>query len=221
MWPRSDASLGPGNDLTSSRRSKNTGLSGFVSFMKRKDAEAALREFDGLDWGGSTLRVGWSKAVPIAPRAVYTAPRARSRDRVRSRSRSRSPSPYRRHPRSSRSPRRSYRRSRSRSYSSGGSRSPSRRRSHRGRSDSPYGRPRRREDDDEAEMVTDTFIRTVAAEVRGHDVKYEANLKERERGNPKYGFLNNKHVSCHLVLVGKKVVDGSPSIGGTRSIEVL
>lgn len=44
-------------------------------------------------------------------------------------------------------------------------------------------------------MITDMFIRTVAAEVRGHDAKYEASLKERERNNPKYGFLLNKHVS--------------------------
>ncbi|KAG6903083.1 hypothetical protein C0995_006270 [Termitomyces sp. Mi166 len=52
MWPRTDGSAGPGADMTASRRTKNTGLSGFVSFMKRKDAERALREFDGFDWGG-------------------------------------------------------------------------------------------------------------------------------------------------------------------------
>ncbi|KAG6885975.1 hypothetical protein C0993_006902 [Termitomyces sp. T159_Od127] len=57
MWPRTDGSAGPGADMTASRRTKNTGLSGFVSFMKRKDAERALREFDGFDWGGSILRV--------------------------------------------------------------------------------------------------------------------------------------------------------------------
>jgi U2-associated protein SR140 len=44
-------------------------------------------------------------------------------------------------------------------------------------------------------LVTDMFIRTVAAEVRGHDAKYEAGLKEREKHNPKFGFLINKHVS--------------------------
>ena len=71
MWPRSDASSGPGGDMTAARRSKNTGLSGFVSFMKRKHAEEALREFDGFDWGGSILRVGWSKAVPVAAKALY------------------------------------------------------------------------------------------------------------------------------------------------------
>ncbi|KAG5638878.1 hypothetical protein H0H81_009181 [Sphagnurus paluster] len=70
MWPRTDASIGPGADMTASRRTKSTGLSGFVSFMKRKDAERALREFDGLDWGGSVLRVGWSKAVPVAAKPI-------------------------------------------------------------------------------------------------------------------------------------------------------
>jgi hypothetical protein len=71
MWPRGDVTSGPGGDMTASRRTKNAGLSGFVSFMKRKDAEAALRELDGFDWGGSILRVGWSKAVPVAAKPLY------------------------------------------------------------------------------------------------------------------------------------------------------
>jgi U2-associated protein SR140 len=70
MWPRGDAAQVPGGDPT--RKAKPSGLSGFVSFMKRKDAEAALREFDGFDWGGSILRVGWSKAVPIGSKALYS-----------------------------------------------------------------------------------------------------------------------------------------------------
>ncbi|EAU91487.2 SR140 protein [Coprinopsis cinerea okayama7 len=56
MWPRGDASSGPGADMTSTRKAKSAGLSGFVSYMKRRDAEEALREFDGFDWGGSILR---------------------------------------------------------------------------------------------------------------------------------------------------------------------
>ncbi|KAG9316395.1 hypothetical protein JVU11DRAFT_2428 [Chiua virens] len=83
MWPRGDGSSGPGSDMTTSRRNRNAGLSGFVSFMKRKDAEIALRELDGFDWGGSVLRVGWSKAVPMAAKALYVTTRQ---------SRSRSPS---------------------------------------------------------------------------------------------------------------------------------
>ncbi|KIM45267.1 hypothetical protein M413DRAFT_66140 [Hebeloma cylindrosporum] len=76
MWPRSDATIGPGADMTASRKSKNTGLNGFVSFMTRRDAEDALREFDGYDWGGSVLRVGWSKAVPIAAKPLYAGAEA-------------------------------------------------------------------------------------------------------------------------------------------------
>lgn len=71
MWPRGDGTSGVGADITSSRKSKSAGLSGFVQYMKRKDAEACVREMDGFDWGGSILRVGWSKAVPLAPRAMY------------------------------------------------------------------------------------------------------------------------------------------------------
>lgn len=70
MWPRGDVVAGPGGDMTASR-GKKAGLSGFVSFMKRKDAEKAVHDIDGFDWGGSILRVGWSKAVPLAPKATY------------------------------------------------------------------------------------------------------------------------------------------------------
>lgn len=73
MWPRGDASLGPGADMTGARRTKNAGLSGFVAYMTRRDAERALRELDGFDWGGSVLRVGWSKAVPVAAKPMYGA----------------------------------------------------------------------------------------------------------------------------------------------------
>ena len=72
MWPRTDIAPGPTPDATGSRRGKGTGLNGFVSFMNRPDAEDALREFDGFDWGGSVLRVGWSKAVPVAAKALYS-----------------------------------------------------------------------------------------------------------------------------------------------------
>ncbi|KAI0630343.1 hypothetical protein C8Q77DRAFT_1137614 [Trametes polyzona] len=209
MWPRSDATIGPGSDMTATRRNKNSGLSGFVSFMKRRDAETALREFDGYDWGGSILRVGWSKAVPVAPKPMYVSKKTLSRspsrsrspirkDRDRRRSRSRSPSYDRDRDYGRSRDHRSSRRSRSRSYTPSGSRSPRHRRSRR-YSDSRSYSPRRRRsrtpppqvlEDDE---VTDAFIRTVAAEVRGHDAEYEQTLREREKSNPKYAFLNRDH----------------------------
>ncbi|WWD06619.1 hypothetical protein V865_004712 [Kwoniella europaea PYCC6329] len=70
MWPRGDEDTSVGASMTITRRSK-PGLSGFVSYMKRKDAERAVREYDGLDWGGSVLRVGWSKPVPMPLRPIY------------------------------------------------------------------------------------------------------------------------------------------------------
>lgn len=63
-----DSSIGA--TISSARRNK-AGLQGFVSYMKRKDAEKAVNELDGLDWGGSVLRVGWSKPVPMPQRALY------------------------------------------------------------------------------------------------------------------------------------------------------
>ncbi|KAG7098780.1 hypothetical protein E1B28_000687 [Marasmius oreades] len=189
MWPRNDASTGPGADMTTSRRSKNSGLSGFVSFMTRKDAEEALREFDGFDWGGSVLRVGWSKAVPIAAKPMFTS--SASRTRHRSRSRSISPARAYQGTRSthSREHHGSYR-SRSRSRDSR-SRSPKRYR--RSRSRSPKRHRRSDSSDREEETITDTFIRAVAAEVKGHDSKYEGNLRKREANNSKYGFLRKEH----------------------------
>lgn len=212
MWPRGDVVAGPGGDMTASRRNRNSGLSGFVSFMKRKDAEAALREVDGLDWGGSILRVGWSKAVPMAAKALYVPSRAsRSRSRSRGherRGRSKSHSPRRQSRSRSTGRYRSSRRSRSRSLND--SRSPRRRRRSYSRSRydsrSPYRRspsPSRRHDsEDEAAAVTDTFIRAVAAEVKGHGSEYEDNLREWERNNPRYSFMTQRKHRRHAFYKG-------------------
>ncbi len=102
----------------------------------------------------------------------YDRDRDRRRDR-RSRSRSYSP---RRGSRYSRSPRRAYGRYSKRSTSPRDPRSP------RGHAT----------DDDE---VTEIFIRTVVAEVKGHGQKYEESLKEMEKENPRYSFLTNPKVS--------------------------
>jgi len=121
-----------------------------------------------------------SRSPSPLPERRRSRSRSRSWDRDRDhrrnkRSRSRSYSP-RRGSRYSRSPRRSYHR-----YSR--------------RSPSPRGRysPRGHATDDEE--VTDTFIRTVVAEVKGHGEKYEESLKEMEKDNPRYSFLTDPHVS--------------------------
>lgn len=69
MYPREHrpADLGPGARYN---------LVGFVSYMRREDAEYAIREADGATWGGPgsngpVLRTGWGKAVAIPPRARF------------------------------------------------------------------------------------------------------------------------------------------------------
>ncbi|VDB87336.1 unnamed protein product [Peniophora sp. CBMAI 1063] len=188
MWPRTDGTQGPGADLTSSRRAKGAGLSGFVSFMKRKGAEKALQDFDGCEWEGSVLRVGWSKAVPVAPYAKYSLERAPGSSHIGGpgRSPSHSPSPPRRSSRRSRSPPHRAR-GHSRSRSPRGYRSDSRSR-HDRRDRSPLT------DDDETSAG---YIRTVASEVRGHGDKYEESLREREKTNSRYGFLTDSRHRKH------------------------
>ena len=55
----------------SDERRGQAGLTGFVSFMKRQDAQKAVNELDGIHWGGNLLRVGWSKSVPMPAKALY------------------------------------------------------------------------------------------------------------------------------------------------------
>ncbi|KAF8320853.1 hypothetical protein DL93DRAFT_2073611 [Clavulina sp. PMI_390] len=208
MWPRGDASTGVGADITSTRRSKSAGLSGFVQYMKRKDAESCVREMDGFDWGGSVLRVGWSKAVPLAPRALYVRERSKSpgrevRHRKRSRSYSRSPRhdsrrdndrarDHDRHPRDRDRDRRRWSSSRSRSpdhhrNKHRHSRSPSR---SRRRSDSrDRDRGGRQSPTRELDSPTREFIRSVADDCHNHGKEYEAQLREREKDNRKYAFM--------------------------------
>jgi hypothetical protein len=52
------------------RRGQN-GFTGFVLFMKRKDAEKAVQELEGINWGGTVLKLGWSRPMPLPPRAAY------------------------------------------------------------------------------------------------------------------------------------------------------
>jgi U2-associated protein SR140 len=39
--------------------------------MKRPHAEKAVNELDGLNWGGSVIRVAFGNAVKVPTRAIY------------------------------------------------------------------------------------------------------------------------------------------------------
>jgi U2-associated protein SR140 len=143
-----------------------------------------------------------SRSPSPAPERRRSRSRSRSRDRDRrhnKRSRSRSYSP-RRGSRYSRSPRRSYNRYKERS------RSPRDRHSPRG-----HGT-----DDEE---VTDTYIRTVVAEVKGHGQKYEESLKEMEKDNPRYSFLTDRRVSSSHTPYGH--VSADYQTGSTESTDFI
>lgn len=52
IWPRGDRPAGPGN-------------TGFVAFMKREDAEVAMREMGGITFHGNVLSINFGDPVPL------------------------------------------------------------------------------------------------------------------------------------------------------------
>ncbi|KDN36510.1 hypothetical protein K437DRAFT_241154 [Tilletiaria anomala UBC 951] len=180
MWPRGDEALGggAGAGITSLRKDRLAGLTGFVAYMQREDAEYALKETDGITWGGAFIKTGWGKAMPLPTRASYTLPLSgRSGRRGRKRSRSCSPDPR-------------FTRSRSRSAE------PRRNRSSRprGRSTSPRAEVRKRIDP-ESEQAR--FISAVAERVLQLGHKFEQMIYEKEKDNPRFDFLRNQKLLEH------------------------
>ncbi|GAA5935501.1 uncharacterized protein JCM15063_001056 [Sporobolomyces koalae] len=187
MWPRLDS-----GQINHNAHMQGRKLGGFVAFLRRPDAEKAVKEMDGAEWGDSVIRVGWGKAVPIASRALYEPERgayssshrssrrrhSRSPSPSRSRDRSRSPTDPHEFLRSKRS-RRSYSRSRSRS-----------------RSTSPPPR-RKREWPDLEPGVDEKFLVTVADKVRDHGRGFEGVLREKEKNNKKFAFLQDQQLPSY------------------------
>lgn len=179
-------------DEAFSQASTRRGLTGFVSYMERKDAERAVKELDGSEWMGNSIRVGWSKPVAKPLKALFGESffhiyhrkkkgkkekslnsnvdiTSDSHKRRRSRSRSRGRSP----------PRKKSHRARSYSYSSSSSYS---------RSPSPE-RTCKQKWLDSIPEEHGRFIKTVANRVKEHGKGFEDVLMEKERENPKFAFL--------------------------------
>ncbi|KAK4703899.1 hypothetical protein P7C70_g2310, partial [Phenoliferia sp. Uapishka_3] len=187
MWPRLDGPPIPGG-----RRI----LGGFVAYLRRVDAVAASKELDGFEWGGAVLRTGWGKSVPLPSRPIYGTSHSLSRfkfkrspfffrsspltvteiEGVSSTSINRPPSSRQRQQRRDSSPDERRKRRRS-SYSSD-----------EGRSRSP---PRRNWPKLE-EGVEEKFLRTVADKVKEHGSNFEGVIREREKGNAKFGFFRDE-----------------------------
>ncbi|EFJ48766.1 hypothetical protein VOLCADRAFT_104604 [Volvox carteri f. nagariensis] len=59
MWPR---------DEEQRRKGRNCG---FVAFMRRDDAETAMRKLNGITLHGNELHIGWGKAIPLPAIPIY------------------------------------------------------------------------------------------------------------------------------------------------------
>jgi U2-associated protein SR140 len=150
-------------------------LGGFVAMMKRADAERAFEAIDNLDWGGSVLHCSWGKAMPIPHRPAYGAQVSVSH-----------PPPVVQQLGTVSSERR---RSKSRSRS----RSPKRTR-HRSRSPSRSPSPRQWP---ELSNEDERFVTAIADKIKDHGPRFENTLKDRERGNPRFSFLEDDKVRRH------------------------
>ena len=75
MWRMSISwvalTIARGIDLEHANRRGQTGLTGFVAFMKRPAAERAVNELDNLNWGGSVIRVAFGNSVRLPARPIY------------------------------------------------------------------------------------------------------------------------------------------------------
>ncbi|EGG07287.1 uncharacterized protein MELLADRAFT_85661 [Melampsora larici-populina 98AG31] len=211
MWPRSgsDNIGGAGYGMVAMRQTKSGGLNGFVSYMRRSDAERACRELDGFDWGGNILRTGWGKAMPMPPghKAQFELPRE-------SRMTSRSPSPKRRRYAKSSPNRDSRRRRRSRSTSSPDSRDYDRHRRSRSRSDEDRGRSskRRRQYDSRSRSRSMSRSRSVSYDrSRSRSRSYRSRTRSRSRNYkdnriwPK--LPNGEEEEKFITTVAKKVLE--------------
>ncbi|KAI9346902.1 hypothetical protein BDR26DRAFT_834489 [Obelidium mucronatum] len=70
MWPRTQEEID---------RGRNTG---FVGFMKREDADKALKALDLFSLEGRELRIGWGKAVPIPNQPIFVLPKTGSNNHM-------------------------------------------------------------------------------------------------------------------------------------------
>lgn len=72
MWPRGEEVVGgAGGGITLLRNTRSAGLTGFVCYMKRDDAELAMKEADGITWGGCMLKCSWGKAMSLPSTAMF------------------------------------------------------------------------------------------------------------------------------------------------------
>lgn len=173
MWPRGDESVGgAGAGITLFRNTKSAGLTGFVCFMNREDAESALREADGISWGGSVLHTSWGKSMPRPVKPFYSAPTVSYSTR-----RAKSSSHAEQSPMIG-----GLKRSRSDA-------SPSAPVSQRRRRNSRSPSPRSRLQQEMVHSETAKTIRAVAERIKAYGPAFEKLIREKEEHNPSFNWL--------------------------------
>ncbi|TKY89811.1 hypothetical protein EX895_001108 [Sporisorium graminicola] len=158
MWPRGE------------QRERVVGLTGFVSYMTRSEAEYAFKQADGVMWGGIRVKLSWGKAMPLPARAMYPMSRDRQVDKQADDGRQAS----------------------DRLGGSGGSSAVPkliiRHRKDGTSTDDKKQHIRSRVHDDYPQTQR-LFIETVASRIRSNGPHFEHVLREREADNPKFSFL--------------------------------
>lgn len=160
MWPRGE------------QRERVGGLTGFVAYMTRAEAEHAFKEADGAVWGGSKLKLSWGKAMPLPSRAMYPADRDKHR--------------------------RENKHALDGSEGGGGgaggkSAVPKlvvRHRRHPKVDQREQVRSKVLAEFPETQRL---FVETVASRIRSNGAHFEQILREREADNPQFGFLFEQH----------------------------
>lgn len=171
MWPRS------ADDAIASnvRSTKTSGATGFVNFMKRRDAERAYKEIEGSEWMGNLLRTGWGKALmkPLYPIHSQPASSSSSSSRHQIEGHQKETSRLDRQARSSRSPTlRNHRRIRKQSP------------------DAMTLLQRAVREQNGEEMLK--RIITMGTNVRQYGKTFEGMVKTKHAGDPRYNFLLTK-----------------------------
>lgn len=193
-------------------------LTGFVAYMNRKDAETAVQELDGADWGTIRLKVGFSKWVPVPQKPLYGAclllkvALADFLDLTSGSKRARSRSPGRSKPKHRSRSRERVRSPRGTTGRNGDSRSPKRRRrSVSSASSDAYSRPGsplpptdearerwlRKIPEERAKLV-----RAVADKVLDKGRGFEDLLMDREKDNPTFSFFFDDKVRAWKTALG-------------------
>ncbi|KAL9936468.1 hypothetical protein V8E36_004536 [Tilletia maclaganii] len=191
MWPRGDelgAMGGAGAGITMVRRMQSSGLTGFVSFMRRADAENAIKQTDSSTWGGSLIKTGWGKAMPIPSRPQFYAPKRKRQERSAS-------------PSSSRRPRGDAADAALRKSRSSRPKLPSQMNSYGARMGMDDRPPSPRTECRmrcEAKHPSEaSVVRTVAQRIQQHGPKFEEFMRAKERDNPVFSFLWDEKSISH------------------------